>query len=408
MNELNKKIEKHMTKIIAVIILSQPFIDVVVGFSNQINLYTSFTSLIRIFILFFLVYYAFFISKNKFKKRIIFILLIILSYFIIHLFIINNFLIYDLKMMIRVFYFPIAFLFLFLIKEEDSEIINQKHLLYSLGIYAFIIIFGCLTKSSFSSYREAKLGTAGYFYAANEISNIIAILLPLVFGYLFNNINFKRIIYFILIISAIFILGTKTPFISLVLCLIYFLFKSINRQNIVKTTLISTIVLIILALGISFTPIYKNTTIHLSFLKLDSIKQIIKDKDTFDHFVLGSRLKFLKENAYLFNNSSLLEKLFGLGYTNQPKLVEMDYHDLLYRQGIIGFLLYFMLVFYTFFYFKKRYKKEYLVSVSFALVIAGMVGHVITAPAVSFFVACVLCMYSKECSNEGKRNCSCV
>lgn len=406
MNKLNKYIEKNIINIITFIILSQPFVDIIVGFSNQFNIYTSIISLIRMFILFFIIYYVFLVGKSNLKKRFFLIFLIILSYIISHLIIINTPIIYDLKMMMRSFYFPLLFLLFFLIKEEKGNIINQKHLLYSLGMYALVIVVGMLTNTAFRSYTGVKLGTSGYFYAANEISNIIAILLPLVFNYVFNNPNFKKIIYFILIISSIFILGTKTPFISLVLCSIYFFIKSLNHQNIIKTTFISIIILIIVMFSISFTPIYKNTIIHLSFLKLNNLKQIVKDKNTFDHFALGSRLEFLNKTTITFNGVSYLEKLFGLGYFKGDKLVEMDYHDILYRQGLIGFMLYFMTIFYIFFFKEKKYKKEYIFSILLAIFIAGIVGHIITAPAVSFFVVCLLSMYNKEGQDEGKYNSS--
>ena len=85
-------------------------------------------------------------------------------------------------------------------------------------------------------------------------------------------------------------------------------------------------------------------------------------------------------------------QLFGVGYLNYSKLIEMDFFDILYRQGLIGFSLYFIPIIYLFNIYKKYYNAKYTLSIILIVLVAGVVGHVLVAPAVSIFVATILAL----------------
>ena len=404
MGKVNQYLKQNIILIIALIIIIQPIIDVVIGLSLRYETIMTIASLIRLVILVFLFYWFYFFSNSSVREKGLIILSVIAVYFIFYLFS-TQLSFNELRMALRTFYFPIIFILLYSIKETKKEFINSKYLLISLGIYASVIVFGFLTNTAFNSYMVSKVGTSGYFYAANDISNIIAILLPLVFMYVFDKININKILYFILIVSSIFILGTKTPFVSLIICIIYFTIKVINKNNIIKVTFISLGGVLLLSLFITFTPVYKNFVIHASFLKIDNVKQIITDPKTLDHFLLGSRLVLLEENTKWFLNSQPKNILYGGGYNdNQSKLVEMDYHDILYRHGFIGFVIYFGSFIYLFADKKRKFNIEFTLPLILVTLIAFFVGHVMTQPAVSTFVACLLCLFIKEENNESKRH----
>ena len=197
----------------------------------------------------------------------------------------------ELKSAIKAFYFPLIFLIIVSIFNEEKKFIDKKYFLISLGLYALIIIVGYLTNTAFNSYFESKVGTSGYFHSANEIGAIISILLPFAFGYVFNKVSLKKFLYLFIIISAILLLGTKTPFISLFICLIYYIFRLVNRNSIVKISLIF-IPSMILSTLVLMTPVYKNM-VHVKFLEVESITEFITKPELIDHFLLGSRLKFL-------------------------------------------------------------------------------------------------------------------
>ena len=85
-------------------------------------------------------------------------------------------------------------------------------------------------------------------------------------------------------------------------------------------------------------------------------------------------------------------------------MVEMDYVDLFYRHGIIGFLLY-MALFLTFVFraIKDNFREKdqgkkitFFLSLILSLLLAFLTGHVLLAPAVSIFVALLLTDKEKE------------
>lgn len=390
--KINNSLKRNIVKILSYIIVGQPIIDLIIGISLRSSLIPPLFSVIRLSILIFLFYYFFFISRSKHKPKIIISIALVFAYLL--LFYINShFALTELKIVVRVFYFPLLFIIICSILNERYSHIDDKYFLISLFIYAFIIIFGAITKTAYNSYLYAKVGTTGYFNAANEVGNIFAILLPVVFNNVFNKINIKKILYFIVIVSAIIILGTKTPFVSLIICSIYyFLIKIISKKNIIPMT---TIFLIITALSIMVivkTPFYQNIKTHARFLKINSIVDIIENPKLFDHLILGSRFHLLSNNQEIYKNSDLSDKILGIGYTRHTKLAEMEMHDIFYRHGIVGFIIYMIVIINAIVLYIKKIDHNYTLSIILIISIAVLVGHVFTAPAVSTFVAFLLCL----------------
>ncbi|MBJ7988196.1 O-antigen ligase family protein, partial [Bacillus cereus] len=60
--------------------------------------------------------------------------------------------------------------------------------------------------------------------------------------------------------------------------------------------------------------------------------------------IYSDRDKFLKVYKQYYKDAPLSQKLFGMGYagnyTVKIKLIEMDFHDLFFAFGIVGFLIY--------------------------------------------------------------------
>lgn len=397
--KINSYIKKNIILIISFLIVLQPIIDLIVGISINVNFFPGITSFIRAFILLFLLYYFVIINQTKSKKKIFFLLGLILLYLLLYS--VNmNCSVEELKFTLKVFYLPITFLILFSIFEEEKQFIDKKYLSITLGIYALIIIIAYVTNTAFESYQVSKVGSSGYFYAANEIGAIMAILMPFAFASIFKKINFKNILYLLIIITAILIMGTKTPLISFIICLIYFVAKLITKQNALKIGLLSLTIILIFSAVITLTPVYKNIIIHAEFLEVDNVMEIIENPELFDHFCLGSRLKFLNDNTYYFLESSSANKLLGVGYTNHPKLAEMDFNDILYRQGILGFALYFSIILSFMVIPLTKYNKNYILSIILVVLISTFVGHIITSAAASIFVAIILCGLVKEDKHE--------
>lgn len=397
---MNQYIKKNLGKIISIFLLLQPILDLLTGLCvNLLDINITIGIIIRLLFLGFIVYITTFVYK---KKSSLYVYLSVLVYSLLYLL---GVIIYkdgvvftELQGLFKVLYFPLILMSLYDLKDEYR--ISLMTLFATLFMYLILIFIPNLFGVGFESYEVAKSGNLGFFNSANEISAIISLLTPIMFIIIkeLKN-NFLKVVYILLYLVIILTIGTKTPLLALMITLgmafLYYLvvwFKQKKYKAIFYTSTIIVIGLSSLLLILPKTTFYKNIKIHLDFLEVDSITDVLKDKRLIDHFIFSQRLTFLEDKALIYADSSLYENFFGIGYTadkETTKLIEMDYFDILYSHGIIGFTLVFTiygLILYN--VLKEKTKltfKNYMLKVSVALIIilALLTGHIITAPAVS-------------------------
>ena len=125
----------------------------------------------------------------------------------------------------------------------------------------------------------------------------------------------------------------------------------------------------------------------------------LRGQDLIDHFIFSQRLTFLENRKEDYLDASTYEKLFGIGYLEfgqEEKAVEMDYFDIYYSHGVVGFIIYFAIYGYIFYLIMKKREKlnieKYCIYISIILIIllSFITGHIITAPSVSILVAIIL------------------
>ena len=159
-----------------------------------------------------------------------------------------------------------------------------------------------------------------------------------------------------------------------------------------------------------FTPFYKNLLIHLEFLKINSINELFTFKN-FDHFIFSARLSCFRDSLRIFSESSIIQKLFGIGYVINGSLLktsEMDYLVTLIHHGILGFIIiyyeYFKLlyiVFKNYFVdfksnFQNTWKSSLFISIFISILCAFLAGHVLETPSVCVFVVTIIGITIKE------------
>lgn len=409
---MNDLLKKNINIIISIFILIQPILDLLTGICLHVfNINLTIGIFIRVMFLLLIMYI---IVLNK-KKIPLITYAIIFIYSILYLLGIIMYkdggLFTEIQGLVKVFYFPLILISLYSLKDEIR--INKMTIFITLIIYLFLILIPNLLGIGFKTYEITKLGTLGFFNSANEISGIISILTPILFIYL---INIKSIILKLLIgITYIFIIltiGTKTPLLSLLitvgLSFLYLIVKALKKKKyklIIASTIVVILGLISLILVIPKTNFYKNIEVHLDFLKVDNILDVFKEKELIDHFIFSQRLTFLDNKNKIYTNSSTYEKLFGIGYTSNStmtKQIEIDYFDILYNHGIIGFIIFFSIYAYVFIKVLKNRNKDksyenYMLKTSIFLVIllSFFTGHIITAPAVSIFAIALILSLNK-------------
>lgn len=400
---MTKPIKENFNKILSIFMLIQPAIDLVTGIliHNKINL--TIGIIIRALFLLFIVYTCLFTYK---KKKLLIPYLIIFIYSLLYIIGIlifkdNASLFKEIQGLFRTMYFPILLISLYSIKDELN--ISKSVLFSSLVLYLVFIIVPTSLNIGFKSYAITKSGTLGFYNSANEISGIISILTPIIFIMFKESKNvFLKIIFTIIYLIVILTIGTKTPLLSLFVTVfwlyIWLLFKFFKEKK-YKLIGLSLLVIIVgflsLVMVIPKTNFYKNIKTHINYLKIKDVEDIIENPIIFDHFIFSERLTFLGNKKDIYDNSSIYQKLFGIGYlenNKETKLIEIDYYDIYYSHGLIGFIVFFSIYIYVLIdLIKGKHTIDFnrcMISISLFLVIilSMFSGHIITAPAVSIFV----------------------
>ena len=402
---MNTWIKKNFNTLLIIFILLQPILDLITGFGIHVwNMNVTLGIIIRMIFLLVILYSVMFVYKKNqnwlyYGILIVYGLLYVLG---IILFKDGVGLFSEIQGLCRVFYFPVLLIALYSIKDEIK--ISKMTLMVVLVTYLVcILVPNCL-----------NLGfELGFFNSANEISGIISLLTPIM---ILIFVSSKKIIPAV-IISCIYLyviltIGTKTPLLSLGITIfftyLWFIYNAVKVKK-YKRIGISLIALVLfttaLILILPKTTFYKNIETHLNYLKLDNVTEVFEDEKLVDHFIFSSRLKFMKERQQDYMDGNIYQKLFGIGYLNnqkEAKAVEMDYFDIYYNHGIIGFILFFGIYGYLFYLIMKEKKKldfeQYMlyISVLLSIFLSFFTGHIITAPAVSILVTIILLMLAKQ------------
>ncbi len=411
---MNIWIKKNFNNLLVIFLLLQPILDLITGLGIHLwNVSITFGIIIRMIFLIFILYSVVFVYKNK-KSYLYYGILIIYGVcYIAGIFLCKDGvgIFSELQGFCRAFYFPVLLISLYNIKEEIK--ISKMTLMVVLITYLVCILVPNCLNMGFETYQITKAGTLGFFNSANEISGIISLLTPIM---LLIFVNCKKIIP-IIIISIIYLfivltIGTKTPLLSLGITMgfayLWFIYQEVRVKNF-KIIGISLIVLIIFIVGMILvlpkTNFYKNIETHLNYLEVDNITEVLKKEELVDHFIFSQRLTFMKNRRQEYQASNTYQKLFGIGYLNgnkEAKGIEMDYFDIYYSHGIIGFIIYFGIYGYFFYRIMKERKKldftQYMlyVSIILSIFLSFFTGHILTAPAVSLLVTILLLMLVKE------------
>ncbi|MDA1852436.1 O-antigen ligase family protein [Bacillus cereus] len=340
--------------------------------------------------------------------------------------------------------YPIVLLFGYIIalKElKNNEYAFHKiitYFLYATLILSISLIAAMVTGTDFQSYPHSKIGSRGWFFAGNDLSAIFAIMFPIVVLYsVHKTTSFSKFYYWIPTVLAMYasiMVGTKVGYGAIVVTLgVALLFSFIeymmNRKKEGKgsTHFVNTVVAAVVLGGLLVltpqTPIAKNMSIHLQMYEYKKSVQEEKDRkegkvvqeeehkqgeltdSEMKSLIYSDRDKFLKVYKQYYKEAPLSQKLFGMGYagnyTTKMKLVEMDFHDLFFAFGIVGFLMYVLPLLYfgikifirIITNFKKLFSVKHMLLAStlvLSLGIGFMSGHVLTAPAVSIFFTAIL------------------
>ena len=400
-------IKNNFNKILIIFILLQPILDLITGLSvHALDLNITIGIVIRMLFLLFLMFTTTFIYKKKLSLYTYIAVTVYSLLYLIGIIIYKDGVVfYELQGLLKTIYFPLVLVSLYDLKDEYR--VSKMTLFTVLFTYLVLILIPNVLGLGFESYKITKSGSLGFFNAANEISGIISLLTPVMFIILKELKNkIIKVLFAVIYLVVILTIGTKTPLLTLLLTIVfsylYYIIYCVKKKLYKPIIATGSIILIgcaSLLLIIPKTNFYKNIKVHLDYLEVDNILDVFKEKELVDHFIFSQRLTFLEHKAYDYTNSSTYEKLFGIGYTEnqeKTKLIEMDYFDIYYSHGLIGFILltgiYFYILYKVIMNIKPINYENYMIRFStfLILVLSLFTGHIITAPAVSIIAVLII------------------
>lgn len=444
-----KQTDNYFPHFLLLFIVFQPILDLLTSFSIYV-LHMSATVGIVVRFAFMLLALGYLLLHHKQQGAKKYILYLCLFGIVLAIGLVNNLMVKspvsfgeEVKFILKSVY-PIVLLFGYIIalKElKNNDFAFHKiitYFLYATLILSISIIAAMATGTDFPSYPNSKIGSRGWFFAGNDLSSIFAIMFPIVVLYsVHKTTSFSKVYYWIPTVLAMYasiMIGTKVGYGAIVITLgiaLFFLFIEymIHRKKEGKgfTYLVNTVVAAVVLGGLFVltpqTPIAKNMSIHLQIYEYKKSVQDEKDRkegkevkeeehkqgeltdSEMKSLIYSDRDKFLKVYKQYYKEAPLSQKLFGMGYagnyTTKMKLVEMDFHDLFFAFGIVGFLMYILPLLYfgikifirLITNFKKLFSVKHMLLAStlvLSLGIGFMSGHVLTAPAVSIFFVVIL------------------
>lgn len=413
--------ENKINKFLYIFMILQPIIDIITSFMTRfINFPITLGIVVRGIIFLISIIYLVFYSKSKYRKYSVIYLGILVVYSIIYfitkasIFSNFSFIFQEVVYMFKYYYTLILLLMLVNLFDEfrPNNRILFKILQYCLFFYCATIVLANITGTAFGTYVGGS-GNTGWFYSGNEIGIIVALLFPLMYLVVNKSTTYKCLFFIIPIVLGIEIIGTKTSILGLLLpTFVFFVYYLIRlKSGKFKQFMMTCIIMIIIVCSSPNLPVVQNIKNSLDRYE-NRVENTEIDEDYSDEAVtsvlLSDRDYFHKKIVKIYSNRDLDEKLFGIGFVNREeindknieKLIEMDYYDIFYRYGVIGFIIYltpfiWLIVRCIIDCFKIKFKLNvkqltlgYISGIGLA--IALFVGHTLGAPAVSFYLC--LCM----------------
>ena len=231
--------------ILGVYIVLQPILDILTALGVKAEFPVTVGVVVRALFMALSFLYVVFVSRFPGKKWCLAALGVLLGYlalFMLQLLLIGGLSLCfaNLQETVKTFFAPFVAVFLIAVYKEYGTYVSTRAIAWSCGIYTGVILLAFLTGTSYLSYGNSGYGYNGWFYAANEISCIVAIASPALLFYCLKELPsvtkktwWKGALILWVLASVVFtadFIGTKAAFGIIVLYMIAALIWSVIRQ----------------------------------------------------------------------------------------------------------------------------------------------------------------------------------
>ena len=233
-------------------------------------------------------------------------------------------------------------------KERLLERLD-KLIAYTLVVLAASILISYLFGFGYNTYadRMGYRGSRGFFYAGNDITAVLALLLPLNLARIMRTdckvLSLPKLGLFLLPAAlganALLAIGTKTAFIAITVnfCVmlavaLFYAFGIKNKKPLHGILLSLLAVIAVFLLMMIFSGMTFLNTIVVSF----SVTGELMESEGMGAAVFSGRQYKLAEHWGLYSAGGPFTWLFGLGRGSMSNILEMDVLEVLFYYGVFG------------------------------------------------------------------------
>jgi hypothetical protein len=242
----------------------------------------------------------------------------------------------------------------------------------NINIFVFLLnIAAGICGLGYFTYKAAKWGVKGFFFAGNEV----AVLFFCLYCYILTRTSYKtRYMLLVYVVSFVvsFLIGTKTVVLScLLLSLVDYYYRVRNRKYYYKLFFILFMLLMIVYSIVFFpqTEFYQFVSYQFS--------RTFRSNNNILNALLSGRLVFLATNYEAWSTLFSLKTFFlGMGAPSLIKGIEIDFVEVLFYYGIITLLIVLGFYMYIIWLSAKRRKGVLVVFNIIYLCISFTAGHV--------------------------------
>lgn len=419
--------------IVSIFYILLPLIELVTTYMVvRLNVTLTVGAIYKLLFTIYAVIYLLFIDKSQ-RKLNYFSLAIIFIYCIINILLTSRNLNFSnvldkLVVMSRFICFPVITIFLYKFIKAGNNV-SLKNIVYSSCIYGIFIVLAGITGTGIACYPQGiQYGHSGWYYSGNEISNLLSMFYPIIIYYVAKDRTPLSIISLALVTYGLMSVGTKTSLFALVIVTIILFISSVIVYFVKKNNMSKKIALICIILGVFYvftidkTPAYKYMLVRYSNATMIDDNKNESQTDV-DKFIFSGRDEDLEKQSAIYKSSSIQEKLLGIKDAKRPlkttgefNVIERDFYDILFINGIFGTVIFFIPLVYIIILFIKKlitnfkayannYKCAIACSVAIGIGISYIAGHVFLASTVAMFLAliCVKLIF-KENVLKSKKN----
>ena len=350
-----------------------------------------------------------------------------------------NFLVSELKYILKFIYFPVLTFALLNIFDESGFEKDKldKIMLWNLIFYILIIIIPTILDINFKSYSNSSYaGSVGWYFSANEVSSILLLLFPFIYVLLKKH----KVIFSLLFITSLFtisLIGTKvTLFGIIIITFLIFITIIVKKKKILNNIVIISfsaflITIIYMSENYSVMNLKNSISVEETQETIEIENEISKyyEKNKFlssiknlGSILLSDRDVYALNSYYIYSeNYRPSYLLFGMGFSNTDrisnsrveKLIEIDFLDIFFHLGLLAIFIVAFPFIYTFIIYLKKRKSEtikfntniffYLMIIFLTLGISSTAGHTYLAPAVSIYISIYFIYLLNEIKSFEKR-----